>query len=251
MVTVAANDRTPSRLPDAKIIVADDHPLVCAALTHTLRAAMMNGVVLTAPTLGALQNTLAQHDDLDLALLDLNMPGAQGISSLLLLRGLCPDLPVIVISANDQARTVALAERFGASGFLSKSAPLPVLLTAIAAVLAGATWFPPRVGCDSRDDAQLAARLCQLTPQQMRVLLCIANGMLNKQIAHELGLAENTVKVHVGAVLHKLGCRTRTHAAVLLRTLDTEALPSHVDERAPVSCVTAAPLDVHNRLDVY
>ena len=74
----------------------------------------------------------------------------------------------------------------------------------------------------SEEDSKLAARLAQLTPQQMRVLMCIADGLLNKQIAHELRLAQNTVKVHVAAVLHKLGCHTRTHAALLAKGLEAE-----------------------------
>jgi DNA-binding NarL/FixJ family response regulator len=233
--TVAPSDQTPARLPAAKILVADDHPLVCAALTHTLRAAMPDGVVLTVSTLGALEETLAHHADLDLALLDLNMPGARGISALLLLRGLRPDLPIVVISANDRPRTVALAQRFGAAGFLSKSAPLPLLLTAIDAVLGGAAWFPSGGDEASREDALFATRLAQLTPQQMRVLLGIADGLLNKQIAHELGLAENTVKVHVAAVLHKLGCHTRTHAAVLVRAMDGDFSPVEVGDRTSAS----------------
>lgn len=206
----------------AKIMIADDHPLVCAALTHTLRAAMPSAVVFTASSLSAIEAALAEHPDLDLALLDLHMPGARGFSALLLLRGQRPELPVIVISANDHPRTIARAQQFGAAGFLSKSAPLAEMLAAIASVMAGGTCFPRHEATRSEDDTRLAAKLSQLTPQQMRVLMCIADGLLNKQIAHELRLAENTVKVHVAAVLHKLGCHTRTHAALLAKALEAE-----------------------------
>ncbi len=211
----------------AKVIVADDHPLVCAALTHTLRSAMPSATVLTAASLSALEAALAEHPDLDLALLDLHMPGARGFSGLLLLRGQRPELPVIVISSNDHPRTIARARQFGAAGFLPKSAPLPEMLAAIASVMAGGACFPRHDPMRSDDDARLAARLAQLTPQQMRVLMCIADGLLNKQIAHELNLAENTVKVHVAAVLHKLGCHTRTHAALLAKSLEAEGSASH------------------------
>ncbi len=222
MISYAAEDAAPASLPAAKIVVIDDHPLVCAALTHTLRAAMPEGaVVTTVSTLDTLEGALAQRPDLDLALLDLNMPGARGFSSLILLRGQRPELPVIVISANDHPRTIMRARQFGAAGFLSKSGPLSVLLSAIGAVLAGGTWFPRDAAPSSAEDARLAARLSQLTPQQMRVLIGMSNGLLNKQIAHQLHLAENTVKVHVAAVLHKLGCQTRTHAAILVSALDS------------------------------
>lgn len=206
----------------AKILIADDHPLVCAALTHTLRSAMPSATILTASSLGAIETALTEHPDLDLALLDLHMPGARGFSALLLLRGQRPELPVIVISSNDHPRTIARAQQFGAAGFLPKSAALPEMLAAIASVMAGGMCFPRHEAARSEDDTKLAARLAQLTPQQMRVLMCLADGLLNKQIAHELRLAENTVKVHVAAVLHKLGCHTRTHAALLAKVLDAE-----------------------------
>lgn len=206
----------------AKIMIADDHPLVCAALTHTLRSAMPSAMVLTVSSLSAIEAALADHPDLDLALLDLHMPGARGFSALLLLRGQRPELPVIVISSNDHPRTIARAQQFGAAGFLPKSAPLAEMLAAIASVMAGGTCFPLHRASRSEEDSKLAARLAQLTPQQMRVLMCIADGLLNKQIAHELRLAQNTVKVHVAAVLHKLGCHTRTHAALLAKGLEAE-----------------------------
>lgn len=206
----------------AKIMIADDHPLVCAALTHTLRSAMPLAMVFTVSSLSAIEAALADHPDLDLALLDLHMPGARGFSALLLLRGQRPELPVIVISSNDHPRTIARAQQFGAAGFLPKSAPLAEMLAAIASVMAGGTCFPLHRASRSEEDSKLAARLAQLTPQQMRVLMCIADGLLNKQIAHELRLAQNTVKVHVAAVLHKLGCHTRTHAALLAKGLEAE-----------------------------
>jgi DNA-binding NarL/FixJ family response regulator len=215
-----------------KIMVADDHPLICAALTHALHGAIPESSILTAPTLSALQAALGEHADLDLVLLDLHMPGAKGFSSLVLLRGERPALPVILISSNDHPRTIRRAQQFGAAGFLPKSATLEQMLEAIGAVMCGGTWFPIHRAHRSAEDAQLAARLAQLTPQQMRVLMCMADGLLNKQIAHEMGLAENTVKVHVTAVLHKLGCHSRTHAAVLVKALEAEGAPESLAPEA-------------------
>ena len=218
-----------------KIIVADDHPLICEALTHALHGAMPESSILTAPTLSALQAALGDHADLDLVLLDLHMPGAKGFSSLVLLRGERPELPVILISSNDHPRTIRRAQQFGAAGFLPKSATLEQMLEAIGAVMNGGTWFPSHGAHRSDEDAQLAARLAQLTPQQMRVLMCMADGLLNKQIAHELGLAENTVKVHVTAVLHKLGCHSRTHAAVLVKALEAEGAAESMSPEATIA----------------
>jgi DNA-binding NarL/FixJ family response regulator len=213
-----------------KILIADDHPLVCAALTHTLRAAMPGCTILAVANLSTLQATLSENPDLDLVLLDLHMPGARGFSSLVLLRGQRPSLPVILISSNEHPRTIRRAQQFGAAGFLPKSAPLDQTLAAIRAVMAGSIWFPSSNAHRSTEDAQLATRLAQLTPQQMRVLMCVADGLLNKQIAHELNLAENTVKVHVTAVLQKLACHSRTHAAVLVKGLEAEGAPYSFEE---------------------
>src|SRR5690606_6774941 len=94
---------------------------------------------------------------------------------------------------------------------------------AIGKVLEGGSWFPPMAAERSEADAQLASRLAQLTPQQFRVLLCLADGLLNKQIAAQLGLAENTVKVHVTAILKKLACYSRTQAAVLVKSLEADS----------------------------
>ena len=215
-------------LPPARILIADDHPLVSAALTHALREAMPDGEIWTASSLSALDATLAEHSDLDLVLLDLHMPGARGFSALILLRGQRPEIPVMVISSNEHPRTIARAQQFGAAGFLPKSTPIAEMLGAIGRVMAGGSSFPQHNAARSADDAQLASRLAQLTPQQMRVLMCVADGLLNKQIAHTLHLAENTVKVHVAAVLHKLGCPTRTHAALLVKALEAEGAAPEV-----------------------
>lgn len=169
---------------------------------------------------------LDQRPDTDLVLLDLTMPGAHGFSALLHVRGEHPEVPVVVISSNEHPRVIRRAQQFGAAGFIPKSSPADTIGEAVVAVLEGGAWFPPLTAERSEHDAALAARLAQLTPQQFRVLLCLADGLLNKQIAHELGLAENTVKVHVTAILKKLECHSRTQAAVLVKSLEPEAPPA-------------------------
>ncbi|GLQ91245.1 response regulator [Dyella acidisoli] len=204
------------------ILVADDHPMFRSAIVHALNAAISGCRVLEVSSQSTLEACLATESDIDLVLLDLTMPGAIGFSSLLWLRAERLDLPVLVISSDDRPRTVRRAQQFGAAGFVPKAAPVEDLNKAVQRVLDGGVWFESSRAERSEQDAALAARFAQLTPQQFRVLMLMAEGLLNKQIADRLGLAENTVKIHVTAVLSKLDCRSRTQAAVLVKSLDLE-----------------------------
>jgi DNA-binding NarL/FixJ family response regulator len=209
-------------MSESTLLVADDHPLFRAAVIHVLRESLPQFAVLEAASAATLGTALQQHPEIELVLLDLAMPGARGFSALLHVRGEYPDIPVVVISSNDHPRVIRRAQQFGAAGFIPKSAPAEASGTALQEVLDGGSWFPPMAAERSEADAALAARLAQLTPQQFRVLQCLADGLLNKQIAHELGLAENTVKVHVTAILKKLECYSRREAAVLVKSLEND-----------------------------
>lgn len=213
-------------LPACKLLVADDHPLFRAAVLHALRERLGPLDAVEAASVSALDAALVANPDVELLLLDLTMPGARGFSSLVHLRGERPELPVIVISSNDHPRVIRRAQQFGAAGFIPKSSSAETIGDAVREVLDGGVWFPPLSAERSDADDRLAARLAQLTPQQFRVLLCMADGLLNKQIAHELGLAENTVKVHVTAILKKLNCYSRTQAALLVKALEPEGIGS-------------------------
>lgn len=204
------------------ILVVDDHPLFRNAVIHAVREALPGAAVAQAASAAGLGQALEARPDTDLVLLDLTMPGAHGFSALLHVRGEHPEVPVVVISSNEHPRVIRRAQQFGAAGFIPKSSPAETIGEAVKAVLDGGAWFPPLTVERSERDAALAARLAQLTPQQFRVLLCLADGLLNKQIAHALGLAENTVKVHVTAILKKLECHSRTQAAVLVKSLEPE-----------------------------
>ncbi|KRA19834.1 MULTISPECIES: response regulator transcription factor [unclassified Lysobacter] len=201
------------------LLIADDHPMFRAALRHALVEIAPGARISEVASRSALETAVADGTPYDLAMLDLTMPGAMGFSSLVYLRGERPELPVLIVSSDDHPRTIRRAQQFGAAGFVPKSAPAEALGEAVTAVLAGGLWFPPQQAERNEADAQLAQRLAQLTPQQLRVLMRMADGLLNKQIAHELSLAENTVKIHVTAVLRKLGCHSRTQAAVLVKAL--------------------------------
>jgi len=209
-------------MSDITVLVADDHPLLRAAVVHSLRQALPQVHVIEVASAATLESALDQHAEIELVLLDLTMPGARGFSSLLHVRGAHPDIPVVIVSSNDHPRVIRRAQQFGAAGFIPKSAPAETLGQAVAAVLDGGVWFPAMAAERSESEALLATRLAQLTPQQFRVLLCLADGLLNKQIAYELGLAEKTVKVHVTAILKKLECHSRTQAAVLVKAREPE-----------------------------
>ena len=213
-------------MPEPTLLVADDHPLFRAALLQLLHARFPQFQTLEAASAQTLGAALQEHPDIELVLLDLAMPGARGFSSLLHVRGEYPEIPVVVISSNEHPRVIRRAQQFGAAGFIPKSAAASDMATAIELVLDGDSWFPAMAAERSEADAALAVKLAQLTPQQFRVLLCLADGLLNKQIAHELGLAENTVKVHVTAILKKLECYSRTQAAVLVKSLEPESTES-------------------------
>jgi DNA-binding NarL/FixJ family response regulator len=201
---------------DTRILIADDHPMVRSALKQAIvGAAGADFEVLEAASLASVRECLAAVP-VDLILLDLNMPGMDSILSLSPLRSDFPAVPILVVSATEDARVVAQAMEFGAAGFLPKSAPFGDIAEAVKAVLAGELWFPegsePNV--DSLDQ-DLVARIAELTPQQRRVFLMVAHGKSNKEIAFELNIQEGTVKAHVSQILLKLGVNSRTEAALV------------------------------------
>jgi DNA-binding NarL/FixJ family response regulator len=184
---------------------------------------------------GELLRLIEVHSGADLLLLDLNMPGAHGFSALAHLRGLRPDLPVIVISAMDDAHTVRQAMAFGAQGFVSKSASAEAIGAGVRAVLNGEIIMPPHLGNGSEHGAdpgalEVAGRLAELTPQQFRVFSMLCSGKLNKQIAYDLEISEATVKAHMTSVLRKLGATNRTQAVLLAGRLAVD--PSEI--KAPI-----------------
>ncbi|MFG0382035.1 response regulator transcription factor ErdR [Pseudomonas sp. zbq_18] len=208
-----------------EILIADDHPLFRSALQQALTLGLGSDVRLVeASSIAELEACLAEKADWDLVLLDLNMPGAYGFSGLVLLRGQYPQVPVVMISAQEEAAVVARAREFGASGFIPKSSPLETIQQAVRLVLDGEVWWPPQAfeAISVSDEAKAAsAGLASLTPQQFRVLTMVCDGLLNKQIAFELNVSEATIKAHVTAIFRKLGVRTRTQAALLLQQMES------------------------------
>ena len=198
-----------------RFIVADDHPLFRDALRRTVAARYPYAAIGQAGTLDEVVACLAADDSADLIFLDLGMPGMHGFSGLLFLRAQYPAVPVVIVSASEEAASIRNAIGFGASGYIPKSSATDVIGHAVAAVLGGAIWTPPDTDLETPDAPDgLLARLVTLTPQQVRVLMMLSEGLLNKQIAHGLAVSEATVKAHVSAILQKLGVSSRTQAVI-------------------------------------
>lgn len=201
--------------PSYNFIIADDHPLFRGALRQTIVSMYPDAGIVEAGTLESVSERLDSGDDIDLVLLDLTMPGMRGFSGLMFLRAQYPGVPVVIVSANEDPIAIRKCIDFGASGFIPKSIGIETMRTAVEAVLAGEAWLPPDVDLTAEDEtAGLVQRLATLTPQQVRVLMMLSEGLLNKQIAFELGVSEATVKAHVSAILQKLGVESRTQAVI-------------------------------------
>jgi DNA-binding NarL/FixJ family response regulator len=210
------------RMADYRFIIVDDHPLFRGALGQALQASFAEAEILEAGSLDELTGKLEGADDIDLVLLDLAMPGVHGVSGLLYLRAQHPEVPVVIVSASDDAATIRQCLDCGASGFIPKSQPVERIRDAIRRIIGGEVWLPPDVDLSrlpSQESTQLIARLSTLTPQQVRVLMMLGEGLLNKQIAFKLGVSEATIKAHVSAILQKLGVESRTQAVIAINKI--------------------------------
>ncbi len=219
-----------------RILIVDDHPLFRAALRQTLAGWDPQIAVEEAGDLAELSASLAGERDCDLVLLDLNVPGARGFSGLLLLRSEYPEVPVMIISAVEESSVVRRAFELGAAGYLHKSVGPSEIRRALDKVLAGDVYVPEGTELDTPDPhSGLMRRLATLTPQQVRVLMMLSDGLMNKQIAFELSISEATVKAHVSAILQKLDVDSRTQAVIAAAHIEDgqfEALVSRGREPA-------------------
>jgi DNA-binding NarL/FixJ family response regulator len=214
-------DVTPYRL-----LIADDHPLFRDALRQAILGLFVDADIAEAGSFDEVSGLIDRAGDIDLVLLDLTMPGVRGLSGLLYLRAQYPSVPVVVVSASDDPTVIRRCTQFGASGFIPKTLGVDKIRGAIAQVLSGEVWIPP--GVEVERDAEMAhliSRLATLTPQQVRVLMMLSEGLPNKQIAAALGVSSATVKTHVSAILQKLGVGSRTQAVIAAAKIEPNHWP--------------------------
>ncbi|MCZ8131029.1 MAG: response regulator transcription factor [Steroidobacteraceae bacterium] len=202
------------------VVLADDHPLFRAALKQAVLEVVPGARLVECADAASLRAAANVHESADLVLLDLMMPGSRSFAELAWLRSQYPGMAVLVVSAAESPAVLQQARAYGAAGYVPKSAPLPELVAAIRTVLEGGEWLPAAPAGAEAPAVSLASRLATLTPQQFRVLELLALGKLNKQIAAELGISEQTTKAHVSATLAKLGARNRTQATLIYRELE-------------------------------
>ncbi len=210
-------ERTETLTQVGTILVADDHPLFRQALVMAVGNVAPRARIIEAATLERAVESATGASDLLLILLDLKMPGSAGFSGVALLHAERPSVPILVISSAEAQVAAPEARRYGAVGFIGKDQDLTVIEEAIAAALEGHSPAPTPGPQDEVDD--MASKVASLTPTQLRVLLGVLDGQLNKQIAYEMGVAESTIKSHMTTVLAKLGVQNRTQAALAARAL--------------------------------
>ena len=216
------------RVESHRLMIADDHPLFRGALREAVSGLFAKADITEVGTFDDVTAFLERDSEFDLILLDLTMPGARGFSGLMYLRGQYPALPVVVVSANDDPAVIRRCMEFGASGFIPKTLGVDAMRNVIARILDGGVWTPPDVDLKSGSDAattELMSRMATLTPQQVRVLMMLSEGLLNKQIAFQLDVSEATVKAHVSAILQKLGVESRTQAVIAAARIEAGHWP--------------------------
>jgi len=211
------------------VLIVDDHPMFRGALRTAIQQSFPDSQAVEVPSI---DDALAEIDacgDIDLALLDLHLPGVQGFDGLIRLRSNHPRLPVLIVSGLERETIIGEAMTFGAAGFVPKSSSGEVLADAITTVLDGELYTPDasRVVPDDAVAPEIAAlleRVSSLTPQQLRVLFMVREGLLNKQIAYELNVGATTIKKHVSEILRKLKVHSRTQAVIEVSKLNSETL---------------------------
>ena len=217
-----------------QVLIADDHPLFREAIARVIDDGFPGSTLLEASDLDSALAVAGRHGDLDLVLLDLNMPGMQGLGGLVRLRNLFPTLPAVIVSAEEEKRVILQTITYGAVGFITKSTPRKQMIQALEQVLAGSIYLPAdiiRAGSGAGEESTAARRepedlsdvLATLTRKQLQVFERMSRGDSNKVIAYQLNIAESTVKAHVSAILRKLGATNRVQAILSAGDIDFAA----------------------------
>lgn len=208
-----------------RILLVDDHALFREALLHVLRQFDSTAVVIEAATAREAIRLAAHYHDLDLILLDLTLPGLNGLSALPELHELRPTAPLVILSASEDSADIRQALDAGAMGYIPKSSSSHEMITALRLVLAGEIYVPPAMlaALEALETASSPVGAASsmgergidgLTPRQVEVLRLMAQGLSNKGICKRLNVAEGTVKLHVTAVMRALNTCNRTQAVI-------------------------------------
>jgi len=221
------------------ILVADDHTLFREGMRYILQDLGGELEILEADSLTEVTSLLSEQGNIDMLLLDLNMPGMEQENGLSMLRAQWPDIKIVVVSASESSHDVRASLSYGAKGYIPKSSSREIMVSALRLILSGGIYMPPFVLEDASEDIQRpiipvametmvannAIGLDSLTPRQQDVLACLAEGRSNKEIARELGLAEGTVKIHIAGILKALKVNNRTQAIIAAGKLRTASRP--------------------------
>ena len=204
---------------DQVILIADDHPLFREALTLIVGSACPGCSIRQATNYAETKTELAEHH-FKIAFLDLNMPGSNGLTDLAMFKKNYPQVPIVVVSAHEEPDIVRTCLNYNASGYIVKSSSPNEIKGAIKTVLEGDIYAPPGIDLNDYEgdhsDSETAEKISSLTPSQLKVLIEIGKGKLNKQIAYELNVSEATIKAHMTAIFRKLGVKNRTQAVIML-----------------------------------
>jgi DNA-binding NarL/FixJ family response regulator len=213
-----------------KILIADDHPLFREAISSVIENGFPGCETLETEDLDSALVIAQQEEDLDLILLDLNMPGMNGLNGLMSLRNDSPTIPVVIVSAEQDKQVVLQAITYGAVGFITKSSPREQMTEALQQILDGNVYLPSDIIRSEKPSNSMHRRhdeskippemLSSLTRRQLLVLERMSEGESNKQIAYNLNIAETTVKAHVSAILRKLGVHNRIQAVLTAGNVD-------------------------------
>jgi len=209
-----------------EVLVVDDHPLFREALRSAVSLAYPSSKVVESASIDEALTELESRGSFDIALVDLKIPGITGFDGLLQLRRSHPRLPILIVSGLDDIQIIKEAIGFGAAGYVPKSVDKELLGIAIETVLEGNVYLPPYFSehqlsdKDNLAEGSLTEKIQSLTPQQLRVLRMLREGLLNKQIASELEVGNSTIKKHVSEILRKLNVNSRTQAVIEVSKLD-------------------------------
>lgn len=206
----------------SRLLLADDHPLIREGLALAARVAMPELTIDSVGSIAEAEAMIARHRGYRLALLDLMLPDARGFSGFLRIQHALGETPIVIVSARQQPELIEAARALGAAGYLSKAQPLDETLASLRTILGGKTVFPPVNARMQADVGDARERISDLSGAQLRVLMALADGRLNKQIAGDLGVTEATIKAHLTAIFRKLGVNNRTQAILAIQPLLAE-----------------------------